>query len=193
MTLTVDDLRRHLGIGSYTGNEGNTELERALTAASKAVERYCIRTFAAPPDTASTRIYDQSNLVPVSGRWRMYVDDFVDDPDTITESCDRVTWTTVTDDWFSSPDNAETRYVLEGRYWDRHVKVTAKWGVGPELLAEVELPTLMKAAQLFKRRDSVNGVEGFGEFGVVRITKSADPHIAELLDPLVRTDRMGIA
>lgn len=190
MTLTTDDLRSYLQIGSYTGNDDNAHLKRALDAAVTAVSQYCNRTFTAPGDTATQRTFRTSRIGWIG---RLYTDDFVEDPTAVSESCDRTSWTTVADAWWSSPDNAETRYVLEGRTWDRHVRVTAKWGVGPELLAQVELPTLMKAAQIAKRRDSVNGVEGFGEFGVVRITRAADPHIAELLDPLRRMDRAGVA
>lgn len=189
MTITVDDLRSYLGIGSYTGNDDNPHLKRALDAATTAVGRYTGRTFTAPGDTGTVRVF----RAPRMSAGPLYVDDFVDDPTTITESSDRTSWSTVTDDWFTGPDNLTTRYVIEGRYWDRHVRVTAKWGVDSTLIAEAELPTLMKAARIYKRRDSVSGVEGFGEFGVVRITRASDPDIAELLDPLVRMDRVGIA
>lgn len=189
MTLKVDDLRSYLQIGSHTGNTENNHLQRALDAASTAVKRYTGRTFTAPSDTATVRVF----RAPRMSAGPLYVDDFVEDPTTITESPDRTSWSTVTDDWFTGPDNEATRYVIEGRYWERHVRVTAKWGVDDTLIAEAELPTLMKAARIYKRRDSVSGVEGFGEFGVVRITRASDPDIAELLDPLVRMDRAGIA
>lgn len=187
MTLTVDDLRSYLQIGSHTGNDDNAHLRRALDAAVATVADYTGRTFTAPGDTGSAR-YFQARTYPI------YVDDFVEDPSQVQKSADRTTWTTVsTSLWWTGPDNLETRNVISGIVGGPYWKVTAKWGVGPSMLARVELPTLMKAAQIYKRRDSVNGVEGFGEFGVVRITRSADPHIAELLDPLRRMDRAGIA
>lgn len=189
MTLTVDDLRSYLQIGSYTGNEDNPHLKRSLDAAVKAVADYTGRSFTTPGETATARIF--RNGLRYTGP--IYTDDFVDDPELVEESSDRQTWTTVTDDYWTSPDNADTRYVLEGRCWARHVRVTAAWGVDDALLTAVELPTLMKAARIYKRRDTVTGVEGFGEFGVVRITRAADPDVAEMLDPLIRMDRAGIA
>ena len=56
------------------------------------------------------------------------------------------------------------------------------------------MPTVMKAARLYSRCKSVTGVEGFADFGVVRVSRSEDPDIAALLDPRRRADHaIGIA
>lgn len=185
MTVTADDLRNYLEIGSYVDNAVNTALERAVTAATTAVERYTGRTFTAPGDTGTARIF--------IGADPLYIDDFKDDPSLIEESADHTTWSTVSATWWSQPHNAATRYSLHGRCWAPFVRVTAKWGVDDDLIAEAVLPTLMKAARIYKRKDSVTGLEGFNEFGPVRITRASDPDVAELLDPLRRMDRAGIA
>jgi hypothetical protein len=49
--------------------------------------------------------------------------------------------------------------------------------------------TIMLAARLFKRRESTDGVAGFGEFGAVRVT-AVDPDVENLLAPY---RRWGIA
>lgn len=50
----------------------------------------------------------------------------------------------------------------------------ALWG------ADAQLAVIMQAARLYKRRRSPEGVAGFGEMGVVRISR-IDPDVAELL------------
>lgn len=188
MTLTTDDLRSYLDIGSYVGNDVNQHLSRALAAATTAVERYCGRQFTAPGNTGTPRIFRAGTRV-----YPIYVDDFCDDPSLIEMSTDRESWSTISLDWHTDPANDATRYAIGGLRVDGWVRVTAKWGVDSDMITESELPTLMKAARIFKRRDSATGVEGFGEFGPVRITRASDPDVAELLDPLRRMDRVGIA
>lgn len=62
------------------------------------------------------------------------------------------------------------------------VKVTARWG-WPAVPESVKQATLVLAAALFKRHESVTGVLGGGEFGVVRVGTIVDPHVSMLLDP----------
>jgi hypothetical protein len=64
------------------------------------------------------------------------------------------------------------------------LQVTARWGWS-SVPIEVYEACLLKAAALYKRRDSVQGVAGFGDFGVVRIGRS-DPDVIDLLGPYRR-------
>ena len=48
--------------------------------------------------------------------------------------------------------------------------------------ANVEQAVVLGAARLYKRRNSPEGVSGFGDLGVVRVT-SWDPDIEALLNP----------
>ena len=60
--------------------------------------------------------------------------------------------------------------------------------------ARTNFETLMKAAKLWKRKDTPNGVEGFADFGVVRVSTREDPDIMALIAPLRRMDRVaGVA
>lgn len=62
------------------------------------------------------------------------------------------------------------------------VKVTATWGTAsvPDVVAKA---ALIKAAQLFRRKDTPEGVAGSSEFGVVRISRTEDPDYLRLLRP----------
>ena len=64
------------------------------------------------------------------------------------------------------------------------VKVTGTFGYTPVPTA-VKQATIMSATRLYKRYDSPLGVLGFGDLGVVRISR-LDPDIASLLSPYRR-------
>ncbi len=70
-----------------------------------------------------------------------------------------------------------------------NVQVTAAWGwhFVPE---DVEAATRLKAARLFRRKDSPEGIAGTSEFGVVRVSRFEDGDVQLLLAPY--TD-LGIA
>ena len=52
--------------------------------------------------------------------------------------------------------------------------------VDPVIEAEVDQGKLLYAARLWKRRNSPEGVAGFGEFGVVRVAQ-LDPDVERLI------------
>lgn len=62
------------------------------------------------------------------------------------------------------------------------VDVTGTWG-WPVVPEPVTQACLMLVARLAKRQHSPEGVAGFGEFGVVRVTNRLDPDIAAMLQP----------
>lgn len=64
------------------------------------------------------------------------------------------------------------------------VKVTGTFGYTPVPIA-IKQATIMSATRLYKRYDSPLGVLGFGDLGVVRISR-LDPDIASLLAPYRR-------
>lgn len=64
------------------------------------------------------------------------------------------------------------------------VKITGTFGYSPVPTA-VKQATIMSATRLYKRYDSPLGVLGFGDLGVVRISR-LDPDIASLLSPYRR-------
>lgn len=65
------------------------------------------------------------------------------------------------------------------------VQVTAKWG-WPAVPDAVGFACRLKAARLVSRKDSPQGVLGFGDFGPVRLSRSEDADVMSLLDPYRR-------
>lgn len=155
-------------------------IQLALAAADQAINDYCGRSFAAFA-TASTKIYPGSTC-------RLFTADF-GTLSLLEESSDRSTWTTRTaSTYWTGPDNETTKYRIESDTpFARWVRPTATWGYG-SVPSAVKQSELLIAGRLYKRALSVTGVEGFGEFGVVRISRSSDPDVVMLLDPLRRVD-----
>jgi hypothetical protein len=57
---------------------------------------------------------------------------------------------------------------------------------------EVQEAIILLASRLYKRRQSVEGVAGWGDLGVIRITAS-DPDIARLLEHHLNMTDAGVA
>jgi hypothetical protein len=106
------------------------------------------------------------------------------------------TWTATTD-YELKPDSGYTaaglahpynRIVAVGSrrfhtgYMRPTVSVTARYGWAsiPDTVHEA---TLIKAARIFRRRDTPEGIAGGAEFGAIRISSREDPDVAMLLAP----------
>lgn len=177
-------------------------LDRAVNAASRAVDKHCGRRFW--KDAAVTvRHYRPTRTSEV------VVDDIADRTGVIvaTDESLNASYSTVwsATDFELSPRNADVVAggdtvepfaftVINALYtagrifpvctYRPTVQVTAKfgWSSVPDNVSEA---TLLKAAALFKRKDAPFGVAGFGEFGAVRITR-ADADVVDLLRPFRR-------
>lgn len=188
---TVAELRNHF---ADAGSALSLELlERALNASSRAVDHHCGRRFWADAAT-TTRTFDGT------GRDVVYVDDISTRTGVVvTSGTDGSTfgtsWTVGTE-YILEPRNADAAgatsdayafwrlRALGGRYWPDAcygptVQVVAKFGWSA-VPPEVNQATILKAAQLMKRKDAPFGVAGFGEFGAVRIGRN-DPDVIDLL------------
>jgi hypothetical protein len=44
---------------------------------------------------------------------------------------------------------------------------------------------ILKAVKLFKRRDSPLGIQGFQDFGPIRLSRQEDPDVLALLSPFM--------
>lgn len=189
----VSDLRDHLKDDGVKLN--NALLERAISAASRAIDTHTGRRFWLDSGVAE-RTY------AVTDRQVAFVDDIGSRTGLIvkTGSDGVVFLTTLTagTDFILEPRNADKfaggtgpafafwqirlvgyRVFLGCGYPWPTLSVTARhgWSAVPD---EVNQACILKAAALFKRKDAPFGVAGFGEFGAVRITR-ADPDVMDLL------------
>jgi hypothetical protein len=193
--ITVPQIKAHLSIPALDTDD-DTALARVVASTSRAVEQWCHRRTFGQDAAASTRTFHADTYGYV------YVDDVAtatglvvatdDDDDGVFEQ----TWT-VSTDFALEPVNAladgrpVTRLVAVGDLLfpaaaaRAAVSVTATFG-WPAVPDEIVEATLIKAARLFGRKDTINGVAGTGEFGVVRISNREDPDVVALLAPFRR-------
>lgn len=62
------------------------------------------------------------------------------------------------------------------------VKLTAVFG-WPSVPITITQATIIQASRIFKRLDSPLGVAGFGDMGVMRVTRALDPDVEQLVNP----------
>jgi hypothetical protein len=196
---TLSQLRDQLSDSKDLATEGI--LERAINAASRWIDDVCGRHFW--PETAAT-----------ARRYRP------DDPDVawvhdISTTTDLVIATDTTGDGTYATTWASTDYDLEPldadkdgtayAWWricavDRYtfpttarrppLRVTAKWGWSA-IPDDVTQACVLRAAGLFKRKDSPHGITAFDGFGAVRVTRS-DPDVMALLNNYIRMDMAAV-
>lgn len=188
---SAEEVRSQLG---DTGSKLDTALlERAVSATSRAVEKYCGRRFWQDP-TPVARLFNPIDVYSVE------VNDISTKTGVIvrTDNAGDASYTTTLgpNDFRLEPLNADldglayswTRIVSQ-RPWLQsytgplrppYLQVTARWGWS-EIPDDVAEAALLKATSLFSRKDAPFGIAGFGEFGV-RISRR-DPDVVELLNP----------
>lgn len=182
-----------------TDSVDDSLLEMAIESASRLIDGYAGRQFFS--SGTATRYYTAD-------------DDFVCEIDDISSSnitlitamdADAVfdtTWATT--DYQLEPLNA----VLDGQAWpytriravgdylwpisggEALVKLTAVFG-WPAVPIAIKQATIIQASRIFKRLDSPLGVAGFGDLGVMRVSSSLDPDVAQLVAPYRRLRNMA--
>lgn len=211
--ISTTDLEAHLKPGGITGAQHDTTIANAVNATIQAVIRYCGRSFEKVATASETaKVYTRAG----EGSWRG-----INSPTTaiVHDIWDTTNLAVKTDDgddgtfettWASTDYQLEPLNLLDGDtyspYWliravdgrtfptgNRRaaLQVTAAWG-WTAVPDDVKQAALIKAARIWSRRESPQGVAGFGEFGVVRISRAQDPDVADLLSPF-RQPRMVAA
>jgi hypothetical protein len=186
----LEDLKSLLRIPA-SDTVDDAQLSRAIEAASRRIDGVCDRIFYQEA-TATARVYDATNLSSVS----------IDDVSTITGFSVRV------DDGFDYStvliNNIDFRIeplnnLAKGLPFYRlvslsgvfprstvrpSVQVTARWG-WPAVPNPIRDATLLMAGRLFKRGDSLLGVAGFSDMGVITV-RGVDPDVDHLIQPFRR-------
>lgn len=192
---STDDVRKQLGDDDTRLDQAL--LDRAVNAASRAVDRHCHRRFWQDTE-AQQRLYRADDDQMVWTDDISTVEGLVVETDDTGRGVFAATWDRDVD-YQLEPLNADADGPTPGAWWqlsavgtrmwpvyDRRVgvRVTARfgWAAVPDEVVEA---TLLKATALFRRKDAPFGVAGFGEMGVVRITRS-DVDVLELLAHYVK-------
>lgn len=196
--ISSSDLKTHLGISDSTDD---TTIATAVAAANAAVVSWCGRTF----DTTTSASASARTFRPRSHTLTI-TDDFHTTDGLIvkTDEGDDGTYEstlTLNTDYIVEPINGRedgiavpyrriraTSWLFAPSHTFPNVQVTAAWGWA-SVPDPVKQATLVKAARLFKRKNSPEGVlGGFADFGAVRITNREDPDVMMLLAPYRRAE-----
>ena len=186
----LDDLKALLRIPA-SDTVDDAQLTRAIEAASRRIDGVCDRIFY-QEESATARVYDATNLASVS----------IDDVSTMTgfivkvdDGLDYATTLVENVDYRVEPLNNLSkglpvyRLVSLSGVFPRStvrpgVQVTARWGF-PSVPTAITEATLLMAGRLFKRGDSLLGVAGFTDMGVITV-RGVDPDVDHLIQPFRR-------
>ena len=189
---TLAQVKAALRISDATDD---TLIEGSVEAASRLIDGYCMRNFYSVG--TATRLFTAPDPLYCP------IDDIAGTAITIqtsTQANGTFDVTFATTDYQLEPLNAN----LDGIPWafDRIravgdyafpmvsanfgeqalVKVTAVFG-WPAVPAAIAQATILQASRHFKRYDSPLGVAGFGDFGVVRVSRFLDADVQMLVEP----------
>lgn len=210
---TVDDLREQLG-DLTSNNLSERQLVRAINAASRAVDNYTGRRFWAD-ETPQTKLFEawadvqRSSADHVATNYEMWLPEDIASSTGLVISTDTAGDGSYATDWDTTdyrlwPYGANTSGSEYGGWWKLEssgrlqfairgvgghhglmpVQITARFGWS-FIPPGVEQATILKAAQLFKRKDAPFGVVQFGDIAAVTVTRK-DADVIELLWPYVR-------
>jgi hypothetical protein len=191
---TLAALKSYLGISVATYD---AQLTSALNAASRSIDNYCGRRFWIDASVV-TRTF------PGGGATLLDLPDgigsttgLVIKTDTAADGTFATTWAAT--DYQLLPVNAPYAFP-EAEPWTQiqatgsltfpsgtsarpnAVQITAKWG-WPAVPDPVIQACFIKSSRLFHRKDSPQGIAGFGEFGPVRLSRTEDADVEALLNP----------
>jgi len=183
---TLDEVKAILRI---TDNVDDALLETCVEAASRQIDTHCERVFT---PTTATRVFTPSDSYLVS----------IDDLSTLTslktssaaDGTFDITWTAT--DYQLEPLNGLTGSIYSpytriraiGDYLfpvvndEATVQIEGVFGYGTSVPVDVKQACNLIAVRQFKRYDSPLGVAGFGDIGIVRVSR-VDPDIEALLGP----------
>ena len=182
-----------------TDSVDDTLLEMARVAASDLIDGYCGRTF----DSSGT----VTRVFAPADDYVLQTDDIAGTALTITSStgADGVfdtTWKTT--DYQLEPLNGVSNghsvpytriRAIQDYLWpvaggEATVRVRGVFGFPSNPLV-ITQATVLQASRIFTRLQSPLGVAGFGEAGVIKVTRALDPDVAALVEPYRRI--VGVA
>ncbi len=194
---TFDELSAYLGT---TASASDAQIQMAINAASRTIDSYCQRRFWLDP-TAVARTFVPCDMYSID------VDD-IGSSTSLTVATDgggdgtfETTW--AASDYQLLDANAPYEFP-EAKPWtkiravgtktfpwlyrqgiylrrDDRVQVTAKWG-WPAVPDSVAQACTIKAARLFLRKNSLQGIAAFDAFGPVRLSRGEDSDVMGLLE-----------
>jgi len=167
-------------------------LETSINSASRLIDNYCNRSFYQGASSSEVRYYATSDP------YQIWIDDLVSltslDTDNNGDKTYETNW--VATDYELAPINGLSNgfyspytgiRAIGGQTFpvadlESAVRVTGRfgWSSVPDAIKQA---TIIQASRLFKRLESPLGVAGVSDIGIMRVTRSIDGDVAQLIDP----------
>jgi hypothetical protein len=193
MTVNYATLQQVKSALRITDQVDDALLNVAIESASRWVDGWCDRSFAAAGTAVTFRDYIPSGTFEV-----LFIDDAAEIVEVrVDDDLDGTFAETLRDvDWQAEPVNGQSGGLVlpftrlrpfEDGYWptwrgQATVRVYARYG-WPAIPTAVREATILQASRLFTRLDSPLGVAGFGDMGAMRVSRFVDPDVEMLLQP----------
>lgn len=196
---TLDEIKAWLETGPGTTND--TMLENVVTSVSRWIDQYCQRHFW--QTTANTiRVFDACDSYELRlGEFNELVTVVSLKTDDNLDGTFETTWSA--SDYQLLPRNAsaapeqrpfrEVRAVASRTFPKRGridreglIEISGTWG-WPAVPLAVREACLLQSTRIFKRRYSPEGIAGYSEFGIVRVSGRLDADVETMLNPYRRT------
>lgn len=158
-------------------------LLKALTRASRAIDRRCGRRFYRDGVT-SARTFSPRGRTILRGTEELLLTDDIATSAGLSATIGGVTVGNLS----YSPDNAEARGepitgILRPSWYGGDIAITAEWG-WPAVPDSIQEATLLLANRRYMRKDSPEGVSGWSQEGQIQVSRF-DPDIEDLINPFV--------
>jgi hypothetical protein len=179
---TLAELKAMRSIATAVTSQDDA-LQRALTRASRAIDRRCGRRFYRDGVTSARTYSPRGRTVFRSAEELLLTDDIA------TSAGLSATIGGVTAENLSySPENAEARGeaitgLLRSSWYGGDIVITAEWG-WPAVPDSIQEATLLLANRRYMRKDSPEGVSGWSQEGQIQVSRF-DPDIEDLISPFV--------
>ena len=171
-------------------------LETSINSASRLIDNYCNRYFYAGTSANEIRYYSTNDP------YNVYIDDLISltslDTSTTMQNQYDLHWSNSGDfpQYELSPKNGLANgfyspytgiksigvYLFPFFGETSLIRVTGRfgWSSVPDAIKQA---TIIQASRLFKRLESPLGVAGVSDIGIMRVTRSIDGDVAQLIDP----------
>lgn len=193
--LTTTEAREYCGLSDLADTE---LLDATVEAVSRLIDNHCQRHFFATASSArtfATQSADRLRLGAFNDLVSVTSVKFDRDGDgTFEETVASTNWALSTGTNAGAPESSPfTELHLFNLVWfpipggtagtgrTQLTEITGVWG-WPAVPAAIKQATRIMVSRIVKRQESPQGVAGFGEFGVVRISR-IDPDVVALLAP----------
>jgi len=189
---TLVQVKTVLDFEDASVDDYDTELELVIESVSRLIDDYCQRRFYSTTSD-ETKYYTPRSATLCQIDECLSITTLKTDPS--LNATYTTTWTT--DDYYLFPYNSTPKTHIEvtplGDYVfyknvPKYVEVVGKFGYcdtdsHPKSITQA---CVMQSARIFKRRDSILGIAGTTQFGLVKLIGDVDPDVKMLLRPYVR-------